>query len=142
MVLHGANFHVWAKGHSPNKPTIIVSTNNRLVIASYPSTNTSLLIMAEPTRLEIELSVDYGYTWPMSTIFWDDEPDWQSLLPKKLYQDLQAWARFFNEHADHETGLFGSEELRRHFDLEGFRLRDELEKAVGDHYRFTLGLWF
>lgn len=98
--------------------------------------------MAKDPRPEIELSVDYGYTWPMSTIFWETEPDWQNLLTEKLYRDLQDWARFFNKHADHETGLFGSEELRKHFDLEGFHLRDELEQILGDQYRFTLRLWF
>ncbi|MBQ1443993.1 MAG: hypothetical protein IIZ13_09125 [Renibacterium sp.] len=99
------------------------------------------MIVDDP-RPEIELSVDYGYTWPMSTIFWEKEPDWPGLLPEQLYKDLKGWAHFFNEHADHGTGLFGSEELRRHFDLEGFRLRDELEQAVGDKFRFRLRLWF
>ncbi|MCW1250716.1 hypothetical protein ODZ83_11155 [Acaricomes phytoseiuli] len=64
------------------------------------------------------------------------------MLPGKLYKDLKAWARFFNEHADHETGLFGSEELRKHFDLEGVRLRDELDALLGDRFKFVLRLWF
>ncbi|MFS0717973.1 hypothetical protein ABC337_09510 [Arthrobacter sp. 1P04PC] len=80
----------------------------------------------------------------MSTIFWalEDVPDWKSELPKALYEDLEAWAKFFNEHANEETGMFGSEQRRKHFDLEGVRLRDELEKVLGDRFRFRLRLWF
>jgi len=99
---------------------------------------------SQDPRREILVDVDYGYTWPMSTIFWalEDVPDWKSELPEALYKDLVAWAKFLNEHANEETGLFGSEELRKHFDLEGVRLRDELEKVLGDRFRFRLRLWF
>lgn len=83
-------------------------------------------------RPEILLDVDYGYSWPMSTIFWEPEdiPDWERELPAQLYEDLRAWAKFFNDHANSETGMFGSERLRKHFDLEGVRLRDALEDAL------------
>ncbi|MET3811046.1 hypothetical protein [Arthrobacter sp. UYEF3] len=99
---------------------------------------------SQDSRPEILIDVDYGYSWPMSTIFWapGDVPDWRSELPEALYEDLVAWAKFFNEHANEETGMFGSEGRRKLFDLEGVRLRDELEKVLGDRFRFRLRLWF
>ena len=95
-------------------------------------------------RPEILLDVDYGYSWPLSTIFWDpkDVSDWERELPLQLNEDLRAWAKFFNDHANSETGMFGSEGLRKHFDLEGVRLRDALEDVLGNKYRFRLRLWF
>lgn len=91
---------------------------------------------------ELILSVDHGQSWPLSDIFWDERPDWRSLLPRELIERLEAWARFFRDHADDETGLFGSEERRRWFDLEGFALRKALEQEVGDQYVIRLELWF
>lgn len=91
---------------------------------------------------ELILSVDYGQSWPLSDIFWDERPDWQALLSDDLIERLEAWARFFRDHADDESGLFGSEERRRRFDLEGFALRSELEQAVGHVYSIRLELWF
>jgi len=93
-------------------------------------------------KSELILSVDYGQSWPLSDIFWDERPDWESLLPRELIGRLEAWARFFRDHADDETGLFGSEERRRWFDLEGFALRKTLEQEVGDQYVIRLELWF
>ena len=68
-------------------------------------------------RPEILLDVDYGYSWPLSTIFWDPKhvPDWERELPAQLNEDLRAWAKFFNDHANYETGMFGGEKLRKHF---------------------------
>jgi hypothetical protein len=96
------------------------------------------------TPRRIRLSVDYSQDWPLSDIMWDPEeqPAWDELLTPELIADLRAWARFFNTHADWETGLYGSEELRRWFDLEGFRLRTELVRQVGDRFDVELVLWF
>ncbi|MDF2444002.1 MAG: hypothetical protein JWR01_2205 [Subtercola sp.] len=93
---------------------------------------------------ELKLSVDYGMGWPLSDIMWwpEDQPDWPSLITPQLDTDLRAWGDFFNKWGDHETGLFGSEERRKWFDLEGFRLRDELDKQVGHLYTIKLQLWF
>jgi hypothetical protein len=95
-------------------------------------------------RTEFEVSIDYGMNWPIKD--WDldpwERPDWKSLLSAPLQQDLKSWCTFFNEHADETTGLFGSEERRRWFDLEGFRLWKQLEAEVGDKYTFRLNLWF
>jgi hypothetical protein len=93
---------------------------------------------------EIVVALDYGQGWPLSDIMWklEDQPDWPSILSPELIERLHAWGDFFDEHADEETGLFGSEELRRWFDLEGVRLRDELEKEAGHLYSFRLSLWF
>jgi hypothetical protein len=97
----------------------------------------------DDTRPEFLLDVDYGYSWPMSTIFWDPRIcHWERGLPPELYQDLRAWAKFFNDHANSGTGMFGTERLRKHFDLEGVRLRDALEDILGSKYRFRLRLWF
>jgi hypothetical protein len=89
------------------------------------------------------LAVDYGQTWPLSDIMWPGErPDWGTLLAPELVHRLENWARFFNEHADWETGMFGSEERRKWFDLEGVRLLADLKTAVGDRYELELNLWF
>jgi hypothetical protein len=93
-------------------------------------------------KSELILSVDYGQSWPLSDIFWDDRPDWPKLLQPELVVRLEAWASFFREHADDESGLFGSEEKRRWFDLEAFALRDALEQQVGDRYAIRIELWF
>ncbi|MFB2583038.1 hypothetical protein ACEXQD_17450 [Herbiconiux sp. P15] len=93
---------------------------------------------------EIVVSVDYGQGWPLSDITWmpEDKPDWPSILSPELIERLDAWGDFFDKHADEETSLFGSEELRRWFDLEGVRLRDALEREAGHLYSFRLSLWF
>lgn len=93
-------------------------------------------------RPELILSVDYGQAWPLSDIFWAERPDWPNLLTVDLIRRLEAWARFFRDHADEETGLFGSEERRRWFDLEGFALQKDLKREVGQHYEIRLELWF
>ena len=93
---------------------------------------------------ELTLSVDYAQGWPLSDITWwpEDKPDWPSIITPQLDADLRAWAHFFVKWGNDETGLFGSEERRKWFDLEGFRLRDELEKQVGHLYSIRLQLWF
>lgn len=100
--------------------------------------------MSSSGRTEFELVLDYGMSWPIKD--WDLEPEnvpaWSELLSPELCNDLRAWCAFFNTYADETTGLFGSEERRRWFDLEGFRLRDELEKQAGHLYSFRLTLWF
>lgn len=98
--------------------------------------------MTMPEKPELKLSVDYGQSWPLSDIFWEDRPDWATLIEPALAERLRAWAAFFTQNADEETGLFGSEEARKWFDLEGFRLRDDLEAQIGNLYDFRLDLWF
>lgn len=92
----------------------------------------------------LTLSVDYGYIWPLSDIFFDekDEIDWESLISRKLISDLRAWCDFFNTYANEDTQLFGSEERRRWFTLEGFRLLEELRKQAGSRFDFEIYLWF
>ncbi|MEH0108886.1 hypothetical protein V6N00_04035 [Tersicoccus sp. MR15.9] len=98
--------------------------------------------MSDPR--EITLSVDYGQKWPLSDIMWFDEhqPDWSTLIDQSLADRLTAWARFFNEHANEETGSLGSEENRRWFDLEGVALLNDLSTALEGIYRVRLNLWF
>ncbi|NEM91860.1 hypothetical protein [Galbitalea soli] len=93
---------------------------------------------------EIILSVDYGQFWPLSDIMWEESevPDWPALLSPELIARLKDWAKFFNAHANEETGLFGSEEKRKWFDLEGVSLLNELQRQAGNSYAFTLDLWF
>ena len=94
------------------------------------------------SKPELILSVDYGQSWPLSDIFWEEPPAWDLLRTPELVERLKAWARFFQEHANEETGLYGSEEQRKWFDLEGCALRAELQKQAGHLYTFTLDLWF
>lgn len=90
------------------------------------------------------LSVDYGYVWPLSDRFFGEgeEVDWSSLISRRLIRDLKAWCEFFNVHADEETRLYGGEENRRWFELEGFRLLEELRKQAGHRFNFDIHLWF
>ncbi|ODA89626.1 hypothetical protein ATY41_05005 [Leifsonia xyli subsp. xyli] len=93
---------------------------------------------------EIILAVDWGQTWPLSDIMWDeaDQPDWASLLSTELIERLRAWARYFNEHADLDSASFGGEAARKWFDLEGVALLNLLQETLGDRYQFRLELWF
>jgi hypothetical protein len=93
---------------------------------------------------DIKLSVDYGLNWPLSDSMWmpEEQPDWPALISEDLIEALKAWSAFFNKNANYETGLFGSEEKRKWFDLEGFRLQRELSRQVGHLYNVTLHLWF
>ena len=93
---------------------------------------------------ELKLSVDYGQMWPLDDIMWFDEPrpDWDTLITPELKNRLEEWAIFFDRFGDHETGLFGSEERRKWFDLEGVALFNELRAQVGHLYDVRLDLWF
>lgn len=93
---------------------------------------------------ELVLSVDWGQTWPLSDIMWfeDDRPDWEKTIPAELRDRLIAWARFFNTHADLDSGTFGGEVNRKWFDLEGVALLNDLNDVAGELYRFKLELWF
>jgi hypothetical protein len=87
------------------------------------------------------LAVDYGQKWPLSDIMSSDpRPDWDTIISSQLRDRLIAWAAFFNEHMDWETGLFGSEERRAWFDREGVSLLSELHQQVGRDYEFQLTL--
>jgi hypothetical protein len=90
------------------------------------------------------LSVDYGQTWPLSDIFWNEEqkPDWGSLLTPQLITRLHDWAAYFTAHANEETGSFGGEDNRKWFDLEGVRLLNDLTEQAGQRHTFKLDLWF
>lgn len=93
---------------------------------------------------ELVLSVDYSQKWPLSDIKWfeEDQPDWDSLITPELKKDLIDWAKFFNTHADWETGSFGGEGNRSWFEKEGHRLLAELRDQAGDRYQFRLNFWF
>ncbi|MFZ4840992.1 hypothetical protein [Mycetocola saprophilus] len=95
-------------------------------------------------KRELVLMVDYGFDWPLSDVTWwpEDKPDWNTLITPKLREDLLNWGRFFQQYGDSETGLFGSEERRRWFQQEGFRLDAELRKQIGHLYTVRLDLWF
>ena len=87
------------------------------------------------------LAVDYGQKWPLSDIMSSDpRPDWDAIISSQLRDRLRAWAAFFNEHMDWETGLFGSEERRAWFDREGVALLFELRNQLGQDYDFELTL--
>lgn len=87
------------------------------------------------------LAVDYGQKWPLSDIMSSDpRPDWETIISGTLRNRLVAWAAFFNEHMDWETGLFGSEERRAWFDREGVALLSELQNEVGADFEFRLML--
>ncbi|MWV30857.1 hypothetical protein [Rathayibacter iranicus] len=49
---------------------------------------------------------------------------------------------FFQENADLDTSLFGSEKKRRWFQVEGLRLLKELQEQAGDEFDLTIDLWF
>jgi hypothetical protein len=93
---------------------------------------------------ELLLSVDYGQSWPLSDIFWDaeDQVNWDQRLSPELTARLEAWASYFTDNANEETGLFGSEEKRRWFDLEGVKLFHDLRSEVGGQFDVKLDLWF
>jgi len=94
---------------------------------------------------ELLLSVDYGQMWPLNDIMasWDGErPDWDTLITPELKKRLREWALFFDEFGNDETGLFGSEERRRWFDLEAVGLFNELRRQVGHLYDVKIDLWF
>lgn len=95
-------------------------------------------------KKELELSVDYGQDWPLSDIYWEesDRPDWEKLLSPELFTRLKAWAKFFSIHADEETGMFGTEELRKWFDLEAVSIFNELKSQVGTQFELKINLWF
>jgi hypothetical protein len=90
---------------------------------------------------EIVLSVDYLQDWPLNDIMWPGpRPDWDSLISRELHDRLVAWAAFFNEHMDWETGLFGSEERRRWYDVEGLQLMYDLQEALDGKFCVRLRL--
>jgi|GEM_PF-2498608 len=103
-----------------------------------------MLSPAEPPLPEVWLCVDYGLTWPLSDVMWEeqDRPDWNELLGQNIVDRLTTLAAFFTRHADEETGTFGSEDLRKWFDLESVSLFNELEDRVGHIYKVRLKLWF
>jgi hypothetical protein len=85
------------------------------------------------------IAVDYGQKWPLSDIMSSDpRPDWETVITDDLRDRLIAWAKFFNDHMDWESGLFGSEERRAWFDREGLSLLYALQEQVGDRYDFKL----
>ncbi|NEM92313.1 hypothetical protein [Galbitalea soli] len=87
------------------------------------------------------LAVDYGQKWPLNDIMSSDpRPDWDSIISSDLRARLIAWARFFNDHMDWETGLFGSEERRAWFDREGVSLLSALQDQAGSELTFELRL--
>ncbi|WP_147360738.1 hypothetical protein [Clavibacter michiganensis] len=94
-------------------------------------------------RRALRLSVDYGQRWPLDDGIGVGPPvAWDEVITPELKQRLVDWATFFRQHADEETGLFGSEERRRWFQREGFRLLKELQAQAGDRFDFTIDLWF
>jgi hypothetical protein len=94
-------------------------------------------------RRPLRLSVDYGQRWPLNDyIGVGPAVEWDEVITPDLKRRLIGWATFFREHADEETGLFGSEERRRWFQREGFRLLKELQAQAGDRFDFTIDLWF
>jgi hypothetical protein len=94
-------------------------------------------------RRPLRLSVDYGQRWPLNDyIGVGSAVEWDEVITPDLKRRLIGWATFFREHADEETGLFGSEERRRWFQREGFRLLKELQAQAGDRFDFTIDLWF
>lgn len=93
----------------------------------------------------LRLRVDYSQRWPLNDYIGYSPygpVDWHSIISDELYDRLVAWAAFFNRYADHNTGLYGSEERRKWFDQEGRRLLTELRREAGDRFEFTLHLWF
>jgi len=98
--------------------------------------------VADPQTIrDIVLSVDYMQDWPLSDIMWPGPPlDWDALISPELRDRLVAWAAFFNEHIDWETGLFGSEERRRWYDVEGLQLMYDLQEALDGQFRVRLRL--
>lgn len=93
-------------------------------------------------RPEYRLSVDYLQTWPLNDVMLPDPPpDWSTIITAELSERLVAWAKLFNDNVDVETGMFGSEQLRRQFDREGAELLYELQQQAGHLFRFRLVLW-
>lgn len=95
-------------------------------------------------KRELLLCVDYGQFWPLSDIYWDnsEKPAWEHLISPELYSRLVAWSVYFNQYANEETGMFGSESYRKWFDLEGVSLYNELKEEVGELFNLKLKLWF
>ncbi|NEM91490.1 hypothetical protein [Galbitalea soli] len=90
---------------------------------------------------EYRLSVDYLQDWPLNDIMLPDpRPDWDRILTPELSTRLFAWATFFNDHVDMETGMFGSELRRLQFDQEGAELLHELQQQAGHLFDFRLVL--
>ncbi|PPF49283.1 hypothetical protein C5B94_16050 [Clavibacter michiganensis] len=98
--------------------------------------------MAEGRPLkDLILAVDYSQKWPLDDIMWPGPPlDWDTLISQELKDRLIAWAAFFNAHMDWETGLFGSEERRRWYDVEGLQLMYDLQEALEGKFRVRLRL--
>ncbi len=92
-------------------------------------------------KQEFRLSVDYQQSWPLNDIMLPGPPiDWSTIITPELSNRLVAWARFFNQYMDWETGLFGSEERRGWYDKEGVALLYELERQAGHLFTFKLYL--
>ncbi|CAD5990494.1 hypothetical protein [Agreia sp. COWG] len=91
----------------------------------------------------LKLTVDYGQKWPLNDIMQPGPRiDWDQIISNDLNRRLREWAAFFNEHADWETGLYGSEERRKWFDSEGRKLLKLLQDEAGERFDFELHLWF
>lgn len=91
---------------------------------------------------EYRLSVDYLQKWPLNDIMLPaPPPDWSMIITADLADRLTAWARLFNDNVDMDTGMLGSELLRRTFDHDGVELLYELEQQAGHLFKFRLVLW-
>ncbi|MBM7410367.1 hypothetical protein JOE38_000190 [Clavibacter michiganensis] len=98
------------------------------------------MVEAHPPK-DLILSVDYAQKWPLDDIMWPGpRPDWDTLISPELRDRLVAWAAFFNANIDWETGLFGSEERRRWYDVEGLQLMYDLQEALEGRFRVRLRL--
>ncbi len=94
-------------------------------------------------RRALRLSVDYGQKWPLNdNMLAGPSIPWDEIITADLKTRLLDWATFFRTRANEDTGLFGSEERRRWFQVEGFRLLKELKEQARDRFDFTIDLWF
>lgn len=92
---------------------------------------------------EFKLAVDWGMGWPLNDIMSiESKPDWDSVITPELKKRMFAWGKYFNDHADLESGSFLSEEKRKWFDLEGVHILNDLNDQAGHLYKFRLELWF
>ncbi|PPI70495.1 hypothetical protein C5D98_07005 [Rathayibacter rathayi] len=97
----------------------------------------------KPAKRTLRLSVDWGQKWPLNDYIGPGPiVDWDSKITPELKKRMRDWATFFWENADLDTSLFGSEQKRRWFQVEGFRLLKELQQQAGDEFDFTIDLWF